>query len=326
MLVIFVESYGRGALDADLYADTIRAIDWVVANKDAYNIRVINLSFSAEPRSYYWDDPMNQAVMAAWQAGIVVVASAGNTGPNAMTIGAPGNVPYVITVGAMTDNYTPDYLYDDFLASFSSAGPTVEGFVKPDLVAPGGHARGLMHTNVYLAVTYPEFHDGAKYFMMSGTSQATAVVSGIAALLLQDEPWLTPDVVKGRLMSSARPASYSGGSLAYSVLQQGAGLVNAYDAVHSNTSHVANRGLDIDADLAGTAHYGGPVSAWETRTKRKVSYVYYVRDNEGNPLPNGGYEWNGNYVYTDGYLWSDAVQDVDALFRTKNQSLLLMDD
>jgi len=136
-----------------------------------------------------------------------------------------------------------------FLASFSSAGPTVEGFVKPDMVAPGGHARGLMHTNTYLATTYPEFHDGAKYFMMSGTSQATAVVSGIAALLLQDEPWLTPDEVKGRLMSSARPASYSGGSLAYSVLQQGAGLVNAYDAVHSNTAHVANRGLDIDAEV-----------------------------------------------------------------------------
>ena len=75
--------------------------------------------------------------MAAWQAGIVVVVSAGNTGPEAMTIGAPGNVPYVITVGAMTDNYTPEDLSDDRLASFSSAGPTKEAFVKPDIVAPG---------------------------------------------------------------------------------------------------------------------------------------------------------------------------------------------
>ena len=83
--------------------------------------------------------------MAAWQAGIVVVASAGNTGPEPMTIGVPGNVPYVITVGAMTDNYTPDDPSDDYLASFSAAGPTVEGFVKPDLVAPGGHMLGTMH-------------------------------------------------------------------------------------------------------------------------------------------------------------------------------------
>jgi subtilisin family serine protease len=61
---------------------------------------VVNLSFGAEPQSYYWDDPLNQAVMLLWQAGIVVVTSAGNRGPDAMTIGVPGNVPYVITVGA----------------------------------------------------------------------------------------------------------------------------------------------------------------------------------------------------------------------------------
>jgi serine protease AprX len=74
------------------YADVIRALDWVVANKDAYGIRVLNLSFSAPPQSHYWDDPLNQAVMQAWQTGIVVVASAGNTGPNPMTIGVPGNL------------------------------------------------------------------------------------------------------------------------------------------------------------------------------------------------------------------------------------------
>ena len=84
------------AFDADgagSYLDVIRGIDWIVANKDLYGIRVLNLSFSAEPRSHYWDDPLNQAVMAAWRAGIVVVASAGNRGPDPMTIGVPGNVP-----------------------------------------------------------------------------------------------------------------------------------------------------------------------------------------------------------------------------------------
>ena len=82
-------------LGSSSYAVVIGAIDWVVANKNAYGIRVLNCSFSAQPQSYYWDDPLNQAVMAAWRAGIVVVASAGNRGPDAMTIGVPGNVPYV---------------------------------------------------------------------------------------------------------------------------------------------------------------------------------------------------------------------------------------
>ncbi len=75
--------------------------------------------------------------MAAWQAGIVVVASAGNTGPEPMTIGVPGNVPYVITVGAMTDNYTPDDPADDSLAIvLRRPARPYEGFVKPDVVAP----------------------------------------------------------------------------------------------------------------------------------------------------------------------------------------------
>ena len=149
------DAYGQGS-----YADVIRGIDWVVTNKDTHNIRVLNCSFSAPPRSHYWEDPLNQAVMRAWQAGIVVVASAGNTGPDPMTIGVPGNVPYVITVGAMSDNYTYDKKGnlngDDFLASFSATGPTYEGFVKPEVVAPGGHMRGLMGYTV-LYQEHPEF-------------------------------------------------------------------------------------------------------------------------------------------------------------------------
>jgi serine protease AprX len=182
------------------YADVIRGIDWAVTNKDAYGIRVLNCSFSAEPQSYYWDDPLNQAVMAAWRAGIVVVASAGNRGPSAMTIGVPGNVPYVVTVGAMTDNYTPEDPTDDILASFSSAGPTVEGFVKPEMVAPGGHVKGLMKNTAQIAQDHPEFHDGGYYMNLSGTSQATAFVSGIVALMLQESPQLNPDEFKYRLM------------------------------------------------------------------------------------------------------------------------------
>ncbi len=234
------------------YADVIRGIDWLVENKEAYGIRVLNLSFSAPPQSHYWDDPLNQAVMAAWEAGIVVVASAGNTGPDPMTIGVPGNVPYVITVGAMTDNYTPDDTSDDKLASFSSTGPTVEGFVKPDLLAPGGHLVALMNDDGQIAIEHPEFRDeDGMYFTMSGTSQSAAVVSGVVALMLQADPSLSPDDVKCRLMTSARGARNADGSPRYSVLQQGAGLVDAHAAVYSAEYGCANRGLDIAQDLAG---------------------------------------------------------------------------
>ncbi|MGB5581516.1 MAG: S8 family peptidase, partial [Woeseia sp.] len=163
-----------GADGSGSYADVIRGLDWIVAKRDFHNIRIINMSFSAAPKSHYWDDPLNQAVMAAWQAGIVVIASAGNTGPDAMTIGVPGNVPYVITVGAMTDNYTPTDNSDDRLASFSAAGPTVEGFVKPDVVAPGGRILGIMDGKKQLIPQeHAEFAAEEKHlFIMSGTSQS----------------------------------------------------------------------------------------------------------------------------------------------------------
>src|SRR6201987_2223868 len=129
---------------AGSYANTIRGINWILNNATLYNIRVVNMSFGAPPQSYYWDDPLAQAVMKLWQAGIVVVAAAGNEGPAPQTIDVPGNVPYVITVGASSDNYTTTVPGDDFLASFLSTGPTFEGFVKPEIIAPGGHVIAVL--------------------------------------------------------------------------------------------------------------------------------------------------------------------------------------
>ncbi len=283
------------------YADVIAAIDWIVAHKDEYDIRVINLSISAPVRSNYWDDPLNQAVMAAWEAGIVVVTSAGNEGPDPMTIGVPGNNPYVITVGAMTDSYSPDYHGDDRLATFSSAGPTHEGFVKPEIVAPGGHLRGYMSPLSTIARKHPEYQDGNMlHYTMSGTSQATAVVSGVAALMLQVDPSLTPDQVKCRIMASGRLAMSADGIPAYSVFQQGAGLVSAPDAVFGNEYDCANRGLDVGLDLAGTQHYGGPANVDENGN-------FYIMNPEsrvfGEPVGSEGFLWS------NGFLWSDGFRD-----------------
>ncbi|MFT7685961.1 MAG: serine protease AprX, partial [Candidatus Azotimanducaceae bacterium] len=279
------DSEGRGT-----YMNVVRAIAYVIAHKEEHNIKVLNLSFGATPGTHYWQDPINLAVMAAWKAGIVVIVSAGNKGPDPMSIGVPGNVPYVVTVGAMTDHFTPEILFDDYLATFSSTGPTVEGFVKPEIIAPGGHMTGIMSLNSTIAQEHPEFHDGFTYFLMSGTSQAAAVASGVAALMLQEEPDLTPNDIKCRLMSSAKAATRPDGSLAYSLFQQGTGLVNAWDAVHSTASDCVNLGLDIDKDLAGVEHYGGPAN----------------RDAEGNFVltTTEGYIWNLSNVNSEGYIWN----------------------
>src|SRR6267154_2418071 len=237
------------------YTTVLNGLNWIFANRAAYNIRVLNLSFGAKPQSFYWNDPIDQAVMKLWQAGVVVVASAGNYGPGAMSITVPGNSPYVITVGAMTDNYTPNNPADDGVTSFSSTGPTYEGFIKPDLIAPGGHLIGSMNAGTMkIPKEYPAFATANNtMFVMSGTSQAAAVVSGVAALMLQANPALTPDLVKCRVMASAAGLLNSKGTAACTVFQQGMGMVNAYNAVYSQAANCANLGLGIANDIAGTA-------------------------------------------------------------------------
>src|SRR6266550_4974130 len=206
-----------------LEADVISAIQRAIDLKNVYNIRVINLSLGHPVYESYTLDPLCQAVEAAWKAGIVVVAAAGNYGrDNSLgtkgygTIASPGNDPYVITVGAMKTNGTY-YTSDDTIASYSSKGPTlVDHLVKPDLVAPGNQVISLLAPNSTLALSYPKTlistsafetigasGKSGNYFMLSGTSMAAPVVSGAAALLIQQHPSLTPDQVKARLMKTA---------------------------------------------------------------------------------------------------------------------------
>jgi len=120
-------------------SDIIKGLQWCIDNKDELNIRVINMSLGG-PSSKDWEnDPINQAVKAAYEAGIVVLAAAGNEGPNRKTVGSPGNSPHAITVGAADDRETPSDPSDDTMAGFSSRGPTKDGRHKPDVVAPGEH-------------------------------------------------------------------------------------------------------------------------------------------------------------------------------------------
>jgi subtilisin family serine protease len=240
------------------FLDIVRAVQWVVDNRERYNIRVLNLSFAARPRWYYWLDPINQAIMHAWANGITVVAAAGNEGPDPMSIGSPGNLPYIITVGAVTDSWTPSDKDDDYIPDFSSRGPTPSAHIKPDIVAPGGHITGLTRPGSSLTQQHPEYMLSTGELVMTGSSQATAVVAGLAALLLQLEPDLTPDDIKCKLMSSAEPAINKDGLLAYSPFQQGHGYVNASRAVTLGQRGCGNADMNIERDLAGLAHSQGP--------------------------------------------------------------------
>jgi serine protease AprX len=137
---------------AGTYSSVIASIDWIVQNRQRYNIRVLNLSLYAPVTGPYWADPLNQAVMKAWQSDIVVVAAAGNDGPEAGTITAPGNVPYVITVGAIKSGRYTGSGYDE-LAAYSSRGPTESAFVKPDVLVPASRTIAPMPLQSTLATT-----------------------------------------------------------------------------------------------------------------------------------------------------------------------------
>lgn len=278
------------------YLDVIKGLDWMVSNKRRYNIRVANLSFGSAVQSHYWEDPLNMAVMKAWDAGIVVVTSAGNRGPVPMTITAPGNVPYVITVGAATDSFTPDNFSDDRMTTFSSQGPTFESFVKPEIVSWGGHNIGKINGDLVkdLEKKHRKNNKGHDYYQVAGTSQAAAVISGTVALMLNLEPWLSPDTVKCRLMATANAVGNGSG---YSPFKQGAGLANAYDAVMSYADRCANKGLDIRADIRGDKHFRGPALVNENGE-------FGITDGNGNVASEGtGWEIEGTGWEIEGTGW-----------------------
>jgi serine protease AprX len=210
----------------------IAALQWVVTHRDQYGIKVLNLSFGTDSIQPYAIDPLDAAVERAWAAGITVVVSAGNRGPDLGTIAKPADDPYVITVGAADLNQTGER-WDDEVAPFSSRGPTQDGFEKPDLVAPGTTIVATRDAGSAVDQLHPDAVVDENYFKGTGTSQAGAVVSGVAALMYEANPNLTPRRVKGILMGTTyKSAVYRIGG--------GEGLVDAAGAVLAATSDVAN--------------------------------------------------------------------------------------
>jgi serine protease AprX len=188
-------------------ADVIRACDWILQNKSTYNIRVANFSLHAVNRASVLFDPLDQAVEKLWLNGVVVVAASGNyavDGQQSDVQFAPGNDPFVITVGA-ADIGTKLGSNDDMNAPFSAWGYTPDGFAKPEISAPGRYIIGPTPANGTLALERPENVTAPGYMKLSGTSFASPMVAGAAAMLLNNHPTWTPDQVKGALMMTATP-------------------------------------------------------------------------------------------------------------------------
>jgi serine protease AprX len=188
--------------------DVIAAADWILQNKDKYNIRVANFSLHNSAWASIMFDPLDRAVERLWLSGVVVVAAAGNYGIDGQPSGvpyAPGNDPFVITVGA-DDIDGSVGTRDDFAAPWSAYGYTLDGFAKPDIAAPGRYMVGPVPVASTLPLERPTNVTAPGYMQLSGTSFAAPAVAGAAAQLLAVHPEWTPDQVKGALMLSAEAA------------------------------------------------------------------------------------------------------------------------
>lgn len=214
-----LDKHGSGNL-----SDILAAIQFVIDNRKKFNIKVMNLSLGATGKHSYKNDPLCQAAEKAWAAGIVVCAAAGNSGPGSGTVSTPGIDPVIITVGAENTRRTIR-INDDIIARFSGRGPTADRLTKPDVVAPGVNIISLRAPGSTADKQQAGSRVGKSYFVLSGTSMATPICSGIAALMIHKKPGITPDAVKRALKATARKIG------SYSPNAQGNGLVDAQSAV-----------------------------------------------------------------------------------------------
>ena len=240
-------------------ADVIAACDWILQNKSTYNIRVANFSLHAARRASMFFDPLDQAVEKLWLNGVVVVAAAGNYAVNGQQSDvpfAPGNDPFVITVGAADIGSTIS-TSDDVVAPWSAWGYTPDGFLKPDISAPGRYLVGPVSSGASLTVSRPDHVVAPGYMQLSGTSFSAPMVAGAAAALLAQHPSWTPDQVKGALMVSAKPTPAAAqGSL-------GVGELNVARARQVTDPPNPNAGLDqfLSTSADGTTTFDS--AAWQ---------------------------------------------------------------
>jgi serine protease AprX len=224
-----------GANGAADVSTVLAGLSWVGAFKDTYNIKVLNLSWGVPSTQSPSVDPLNYAVEKLWTSGVTVVVAAGNSGPSSGTIMKPGDDPLVLTAGAYDDNNDTN-LNNDSVPQWSSQGPTAAGLSKPDLVAPGRTLVATRSPGSTVETQNPKALIAPSYIKGSGTSEASAVTSGAAALLVAAHPTWTPDQIKAALVSTAVPMPNYGRNV------QGAGRIQISAALAKDVSGVASVG------------------------------------------------------------------------------------
>jgi serine protease AprX len=261
---------GRGTLSS-----VVGAFNWVLKNQKRSHVEVLNISWGAPQATSYHKSILSALVEAAWFSGVTVVVAAGNDGPAAGSITAPATDPFVVSVGSFGDHGTAA-AGDDTYSSFSGRGPTLDGFAKPDLLAPGEHVASLRAKGVtYLGTDgAPIGSPSDPYVHMSGTSASAAFVSGVAALVASAHKRFTPTQVKGALVASTRPIAGSS-----------AGAVDAPNAlVRTSTANAGLRPSRLLLQILAKAH------------QLKVTGITWE-----------GVSWDG--VTWDGVTWDGVTWD-----------------
>jgi serine protease AprX len=333
-----------GALDlngAGTDSTVIAAIEQAIALQNTYNIQVINLSLGRGIAVSYTQDPLCQAVESAWKAGIVVAVAAGNYGRLSVdgsdgygTITAPGNDPFVITVGAMNSTGSSSQAAE-IMTSYTSKGPTTyDHVVKPDIMAPGNSIVSLVAPGATLESDYPsQLVNGNNgqpdYFTLSGTSMATPVITGAVALLLQQNGNLTPDQVKARLMVTTYQ-SFPNSSVIYvpglnqtfteyyDLFSVGSGLLNMQAAISNNNLAPSTLGASLSPSVSYNPSGGtvslvdgnGGVSArsvvWGSSRAWSFSALY-GGVNGSSVVSNTPLPWNGDLLTAFSVVWGSST-------------------
>ncbi len=292
-------------------SNLIKAIDWLIQNNETLHVQVANLSLGHPPVESYRNDPLGKAVARMVESGITTVVSAGNLGKTSThpqiwgAISSPGNHPAVITVSATDTKDTLTHA-DDTAASYSSRGPTyVDGIFKPDLTAPGEDICSAKASNSWLSKKYPEQVNGKDYIYLSGSSMATAHVTGTVALMLSANSDLSPRMVKMILLATAVKLRQP------HILEQGNGLVNAYTAVG------LARSLDpLLRDLAILVSPSWELdgeTVWAGGAVAVGNQIYYSRmvDASAPALWGSGVSWE-SHLALDGFYWTDGFFGTDS--------------
>jgi serine protease AprX len=268
----------------------ISGLQWAVDHQNTYGIKVVNVSLGFQPSKSTVTNPLDQAVEAVWNSGIAVVASAGNAGPFNGTILSPGDDPLVITTGALDDMATPS-VSDDEMTDFSSAGPTSpDGWVKPDLVTSGRSVVSLAAPGSTIYADYPSARIGSANFVGSGTSFSAAITSGAAALVLADNPGLTPNQIKARLLGTAGPGPVG------NPFVDGHGALNAYAAATSGPMNFSQSTAGLTPTKRGATVSLAPtrpVDTWNTSLWSGVSFNQTPPSGTWNGWAWNGPDWNG---------------------------------